>query len=99
MEPHVEIEVWSWHLGFKDLHMFNMSLLAKHSWKLMIDSALMIYKIYKTKYFPTTNFLEAKLGPSPSKICRGICKARDILLEGCRLKVGNDQSIDIWRDY
>ncbi|KAF5444911.1 hypothetical protein F2P56_034003 [Juglans regia] len=52
--------------GFKDLHVFNLSLLAKQGWRIMQETDSLIHKVSKAKYFPHGVFLEAGLGKRPS---------------------------------
>lgn len=54
------------------------------------------YRTFKAKYFPSSNFLAAKVGFNPSLIWRSFLAARDLLKIGMEWKVGNGQSIHIW---
>ena len=49
-------------MGFRDLKLFNMALLAKQGWCLQMNSSSLFYRVYKAKYFPRCNFIEATLG-------------------------------------
>lgn len=59
-------------MGFYDLHCFNLAMLAKQGWHLMMEPNTLFAKIFKAKYFCKRNFLEASLGWSPSYIWRSI---------------------------
>lgn len=86
-------------MGFKDLQTFNMTLVAKQSWKIMIEEDSLLHKIFKARYFPKNRFQEAKIGANPSFGWRGIWEAKEQLLKGCRWRVGDGKSINVWTDY
>ena len=45
-------------MGFQDLSMFNDSLLAKQTWRLLKN--LDFSKMFKAKFYPNCSILEAK---------------------------------------
>ena len=49
-------------LGFKDLEVFNIALLAKQSWRLMIEPKALWAKIQRGVYFHDKDFIKAKKG-------------------------------------
>ncbi len=83
-------------LGFRDWHAFNIDLLAKQGWRLLTNTHSFFYRTFKAKYFPSSNFLAAKVGFNPSLIWRSFLAARDLLKIGMEWKVRNGQSIHIW---
>jgi hypothetical protein len=85
-------------MGFRDLHAFNMALLAKQGWRLLHNPNSMLYRLYKAKYFPTGNLFQAKIGHNPSYAWRSIWNAMKIVREGSRWRVGDGISINIWED-
>jgi hypothetical protein len=44
----------------------------------------LVAKLYKARYFPNSSFFGSKIGHNSSYTCRGIWKARQILMHGCR---------------
>jgi len=48
-------------LGFRDLHSFNMAMLAKQGWRIIQNPTSLCARILKAKYFPNTHLLKAKV--------------------------------------
>ena len=69
---------------FRDLKLFNLALLVKQGWRLQTNSSLLFYRVYKAKYFPRSDFIEASLGSQPSFAWRSIWAAQDIVKRGLR---------------
>lgn len=85
-------------LGFKNLHIFNLALLAKQGWKILHNTDYLLHQIFKAKYFPKTNFFEANLGLNPSYAWCGIWEANKWLRKRCRWQIGDGSSIRLWLD-
>ena len=85
-------------LGFKNLKLFNMALLAKQDWHLQMGGESLVYKVLKAKYFPTTDFVHASIGHNPSYTWRSLISAQSLVIEGMRWRVGNGANIKIWQD-
>jgi hypothetical protein len=85
-------------LGFRDLEVFNLALLAKQGWQILQDPTALVARILKEKYFPSGSFLSATIGRRPSYAWRSICQARKVLEDGLLWRVGNGESIRIWDD-
>ena len=85
-------------LGFRDLELFNLALLARQAWRIFMEPSSLSAKILKASYFPETTLLEAELGSRPSQIWRAILEGRDVLKQGVIKLIGNGQNTDIWVD-
>lgn len=85
-------------MGFRDLKSFNLALLEKQGWKLQINTSSLFYKVYKAKYFPECDFVEANLGSQPSYTWRSIMATQSLVRRGMRWQVGDGERIHIWRD-
>ena len=85
-------------MGFRDLHHFNLAMLAKQGWKLVHETESLVAKILKARYYPTSNFLKAHIGANPSFTWRSIMEGRDLLLKGIIWRVGTGSFIEIRND-
>lgn len=83
-------------LGFRNLENFNLALLSRQAWWILNDPASLSARILQVKYFPSSSFLEAELGPNPSEIWRAMIAGRDILHQSS--KIGDGETTQIWRD-
>lgn len=55
-------------LGFKRLREFNIALLAKQGWRLLVNPQSFVTRLLKAKYYLSGSFLEASLRNNPSYI-------------------------------
>lgn len=85
-------------MGFRDLEAFNIALLAKQGWRFLQHPDSMVATIFKEKCFKGGNFLQAPVGHNSSYVWRSITKAKPSLIRGLRWRVGNGESIMVWRD-
>ena len=54
--------------------------------------------MYKAKYFPNYDYVEANLGSQPSYAWRSIMAAQSIVRRGMHWQVGDGERVHIWRD-
>ena len=59
-------------MGFRDLRAFNLAMLAKQGWRLLQEDESLLYKCFKARYFPWSNFLEASESLDCSFVLRSI---------------------------
>ncbi|KAA3480785.1 reverse transcriptase [Gossypium australe] len=85
-------------LGFRNLKNFNVALLAKQGWRLINYPNSLLARVLKAKYYPNTNFAEARLGNLPSLTWRSVWAARGLLDKGMCWRVGKGDKISIWDD-
>ncbi|CAM8920955.1 unnamed protein product [Rhodiola kirilowii] len=69
-------------IGFKKMELMNLAFLAKQGWRIGTEPDLLVSKLFKARYFPNTDFLNAVKGSSPSFAWRGIHDALDIIRHG-----------------
>jgi hypothetical protein len=85
-------------MGFRDLHAFNLAMIAKQGWNMMTKPNSLVARLYKARYFPNSSLFDSKIGNNPSYAWRGIWKARHILMHGCRWSIGRGTSIRVTND-
>lgn len=85
-------------MGFRDLKTFNLALLAKQGWRLQTNSSPLFHRVYKAKYFPMCDFLEADMGRQPSYAWRSLMAAQALVRRGMRWQVWDGERIQVWKD-
>ncbi|KAA3461496.1 reverse transcriptase [Gossypium australe] len=60
-------------LGFRTLAKFNIALLAKQGWRLINFPNSLLSRVLKEKYYPNSNFYNARLGNLPSLVTARFC--------------------------
>lgn len=83
-------------LGFQDLEIFNMALLARQAWRLLQDPLSPSAKILKAVYFPSVSLFEAELGTHPSQVWRAILDGGDVLAHGVVRGTDDGRTTKIW---
>ena len=59
-------------MGFRNLHCFNLALLAKQGWRLISQPDSLCAQVLKAKYFPKNELLQSKPDFAPSYIWRSL---------------------------
>lgn len=85
-------------LGFKDIELFNMALLARQVWRILQSPETLSARILRAVYFLGSEIMEACLGSTPSQIWPSIVEGRDILKLGLIRIIGDGASTSIWQD-
>jgi hypothetical protein len=85
-------------LGYRDLEPFNMALLAKQGWRIMLNPDCLVAKVLKSKYFSKEDFLTSRLGSNPSFVWRSLWGAKYLVQAGMIWRVGDGKSVKIWGD-
>jgi hypothetical protein len=85
-------------LGFRDIELFNLALLAKQAWRVLQVPESLSARLLKSVYFPNGDLLSASLGNHPSQIWRSIMDGVDVLKQGLIKRVGTGVSIHPWND-
>lgn len=85
-------------MGFRSVRDFNLCLLSKQGWHLQNHPDSLVGRVFKARYFKSTDFINAELGNSPSFIWRSVFEAQQGVKIGVRRRVGRGTEIDILKD-
>jgi hypothetical protein len=85
-------------LGFRDFRAFNQALLARQAWRLITKPNSLCARVLKAKYYPNGNLEDTVFSGNASSTWQAISHGLDLLKKGLIWRVGNGQSIRIWRD-
>ena len=85
-------------MGFQNLRAFNQTMLAKQAWRILSNPTSLVAQVLKSKFFPTGDVLNAKLGSSPSYSWRSIHSSLEVIKNGTQWRVGNGKLIHIQDD-
>lgn len=69
-------------MGFRDLYGFNLALLGKQCWNFMARPQSLVARIFKARYFPSTDFLNAVRRGGSSFLWSGIWQAKEYFKKG-----------------
>ena len=83
-------------LGFRDLTMFNDSLLPKQAWRLLYNKTSLFYKVFKARFFPNSSLMEAANSRIGSYTWKSILRGRDIIQRGGLWRIGSGEKINSW---
>jgi hypothetical protein len=85
-------------LGFRDMHLFNIAMLAKQGWRLHVNPNSLLSLCLKAKYYPNHDVMQAQAGYNPSYTWRSIHQALKTLKKGSCWNIGKGDKVHIWRD-
>ena len=84
-------------MGFRDLAMFNDSLLAKQARRLLHNQDSLFYKVFKARFFHNTTIMEASDSRMRSYALKIILVGREVIKRGSRWRIGNGEKVNIWQ--
>ena len=85
-------------MGFRDLHSFNLAMLAKQIWRLVTNPDSLCAQILKAKYYPNGSILQAGPKNGSSFTWQSIVAAIPTCKRGIIWRVGSGDNINIWND-
>uniref|UniRef100_A0A803PWA8 Uncharacterized protein n=1 Tax=Cannabis sativa TaxID=3483 RepID=A0A803PWA8_CANSA len=85
-------------LGFKDLRDYNLALLGKQAWRLLVADNSLVSRVFKARYFASGSVLTASLGNNPSYVWRSIFETKQFLLAGVRKSIARGLETSILDD-
>jgi hypothetical protein len=85
-------------IGFRDIHTFNLVMLAKQVWRLIHRPNSLCANILRVAYFPNGDVLNPKHVKNMSYTWRSILKGLKVIKNGMIWSVGDGTGIKIWSD-
>ncbi|XBI13774.1 hypothetical protein VPH35_140465 [Triticum aestivum] len=85
-------------LRFRDLHSFNLALLAKQCWRLLQNPDSLCARVLSAKYYPDGKILNAGPKKGSSFTWQSIVSGIQTFKRGHIWRVGTGSHIDIWDD-
>ncbi|XP_019098912.1 PREDICTED: uncharacterized protein LOC109132195 [Camelina sativa] len=85
-------------MGFKDLHQFNIALLAKQVWRMIKEPQSLLTRVLQAKYFSKSQLIDASLGHRPSHAWRSIHQSIQLIKQGLSWRIGDSNTVRIWSD-
>lgn len=85
-------------MGFRDIQLFNVALLAKIAWRIITKPECLLAKILLGKYCHKTPFLKTAPTNSSSHGWKGILQGRDLLMNHLGKAIGDGEDTNIWTD-
>jgi hypothetical protein len=83
-------------VGFRHFYGFNLAMLGKQGWNLLVNHDTILSKVFKAKYYPKEGFLDGKLGHNPSYVWRSIQASQVVVKRGLRWRIGDGSEINVW---
>lgn len=72
--------------------------MAKEAWRFLHHPDSLVFCVFKARYFPMVNFLEARVNSNSSYVWQSIASSRPVLQKGLQWHVGNGMRVRIWHD-
>ncbi|KAM1120649.1 hypothetical protein EV1_002321 [Malus domestica] len=85
-------------MGFRELEMFNMALLAKHVWRMVDNPDALWVRVLKARYFPRCDIFTATRGSRPSWAWTSLLEGRKVIMRDVKWQLGDGTKIRIWND-
>jgi hypothetical protein len=85
-------------LGFRDLHAFNLAMLAKQGRRLIQKPNSLCAQVLRAKYYPNGNAFQATDVNGMSYTWRSVLKGIALLRKGIIWCIGDGRSVHIWND-
>ena len=78
------------------MYAFNLALLAKQGWHLLQQPNSLVARIYKARYYPNMEFMQASVKPNSSYCWHSVAASRSIIARGARWRMRDGLQIRIW---
>ena len=85
-------------MGFRDIELFNLALLARQAWRLIEFPDSLCAQVLRAKYYPSGNITDTVFTGNGSSTWLAIEHGLELVKQGYIWRVGNGTNIRIWRD-
>ena len=85
-------------MGYRDLHLFNLAMLARQGWRLIVELDSLCAQVLRAKYYPNGDLLGVKEKSGISYSWRSLIRGLKALNNGLIWRVGDGTNINIWTD-
>ena len=85
-------------VGYRDLHLFNLAMLARQGWRLIVELDSLCAQVLRAKYYPNGDLLGVKEKSGISYSWRSLIRGLKALNNGLIWRVGDGTNINIWTD-
>jgi hypothetical protein len=85
-------------MGFRDLHCFNLAMLAKKIWRLVEAPESLCAQILRAEYYPSGDPLKEELKKGASFTWQSLMAGMGTFKRGYIWCVGNGSEINVWHD-
>ena len=86
-------------MGFRDLHSFNLAMLAKQVWRLIDEPESLCARVLRAKYYPSGDILKAGPKKGSSFTWQSLVAGIQTFKRGHIWRVGKGEKINIWEDH
>lgn len=80
------------------MHESNIAMLAKQAWRLVQQPSTLVSRLFKARYYPSSSFMLACKGSSPSYIWTSILAAKEFLCQSLVWRIGDGATVRVWED-
>ena len=84
-------------MGFRDLALYNDSLLAKQAWRLLQDRSSLFYEVFKAHFFLNCTIMEAFDCRNGSYAWKSMLLGHEVINQGTCWRIGDGHSAKIWQ--
>lgn len=85
-------------MGFRDLHLFNLAMLGKQGWRLLVKPESLCARVLKGRYYHDCDFLAATRKKHASHTWHAILAGKEVLQRKLVPRISNGETTHIWCD-
>ena len=82
-------------MGCRDIHTFNLAMLAKQAWRLIQGGPSLFFRVYQARYFPNCSFMDDDLRANPSFVWRSLLEAKELIRASTAWTMGYGRALEL----